>query len=152
MRPMDLPVALALAAAASAGCFIEGYEQQEVVYGTATLPWSIRGRSDAGACEERGVSEVHVVLRAEDGRVLADERLACAASGARYVLRRGWYEASLTLLEASERPISETRSTGPFFVSAGRDTLVRTDFVAVGGPGGGPEPTSADGRETSSGP
>ena len=99
--------------------------------GTATIGWTIAGRWDAEACDERHASFVRVVVRFDLDEVEADDVVACSTMVRRYVLERGWYSASVTLLDAARAPVSDTLGTGSFYVSPGGDTFVGVDF---GGP------------------
>lgn len=99
--------------------------------GTATIGWTIAGRWDGEACTERSASFVRIVVRFDLDEVAAEDVVACSTMVKRYVLDRGWYSASLTLLDASRAPISNTLVTASFYVSPGGDTFAGVDF---GGP------------------
>lgn len=125
MRLAPLPLFVLLAGA----CTGEVYERNDPVYGSATIAWSISGSTDPAACPTHGVSSVRVVVEHDDGTLVSDDRIACRASSARYVLRHGSYEATLTLLDASGVALAEPRRSGTIFVAAGRDTFVMVDII-----------------------
>jgi hypothetical protein len=130
MAPLaTLPRALALAAfvTASAGCVFENYYDHH--YGTVSLAWTINGTAEPSRCTATPI--VHVVVRDDFDDVIADHHVACTALASRYVVLRGWYHASLTLLDASGRSVSFSRETGSFYVGARRDTYVRVDLPWV---------------------
>lgn len=103
------------------------------VYGTATLAWTIEGRADPALCAEHDATFVHVVVRDDDEDVVIDDDWrACRDLDVRYVLRRGWHHATLTLADANRAALSPSRETGRFYVDGPRDVFVVVDFAAIG--------------------
>ncbi len=96
--------------------------------GSVTFGWSIGGASDPTACTDRSASAVHVIVRDDKNGVAADTSTPCAAFRARYLLDRGWYDASLTLVDERRNPVSETRRTIPFYVAPRADTFIEVAF------------------------
>jgi hypothetical protein len=121
-----------LAIAASSGCVVERYEAASYRRGTATIHWAIASRADASVCAEHGAAFVDVVLREELGEVIADDLAACGSFATRYVLRRGWYAATLTLLDDARRPLALPQDTGGFYVAPARDTSIAVSFLPHG--------------------
>lgn len=124
-----LPLVLA---ASTLGCTVDVYDRHDVVYGSATIGWTIGGSPEPAACTAKGVSTVRVVVEHDDGTLVSDDRMSCRATSARYVLRRGYYAATLTVLDAAGAPLADPRRTGTFHVSAGDDTFLTIDLVVPG--------------------
>lgn len=115
---------LVLAGAAFPGCILEHYDPN----GAVSFGWTIGGRWDSAACSELNTPLVHIVVRFDLYGVVVDDIVSCRALTVDYVLPRGWYRASLTLLDGVEEPVASSRETGRFYVSGGRDTFVTVDF------------------------
>jgi hypothetical protein len=121
-------VVLALASAL-AGCVIETHDYYDHHYGTVSVAWTLDGRSDPALCTRTPL--VRVVLREDGDDIAADDRVACASLGSRYLATRGWYTASLTLIDATGKSASVTRDIGPFWVPARQTTYVQVDLPAL---------------------
>lgn len=130
-------LALPLALAAVCGCVLDVRDRRDVVYGSATVTWAIGGSPEPGACASYGIDGVRAVLEHDDGTLVADDRVPCRASSVRWVLRRGWYAATVTLLDGAGAALSAPRRSIDFYVAPERDTLVVVDFVPPVGSGGG---------------
>jgi len=122
-------VSIALAAFVASSCILPIHLQ-----GSVTFAWSIGNASDRTACTDRNASTVRVVLRDDINDIIADDEAPCAAFRSRYLLDRGWYDASLTLLDTGRRPVSETQRTNAFYVSSRVDTFVEVAFAATAPP------------------
>lgn len=123
--------ALAAATALLAGgCFLEGYEQVAVAYGTVTISWAFARDVSASACSAREAELVRLQLTDEAGRVAHEDDVPCDVFRAQYVLRRGWYTLAITPHTAAGLPAASTHRTQAFYVAAGRDTHVVVDFVS----------------------
>lgn len=116
-------VSIALAAFVASSCILPVRLQ-----GSVTFAWSIGDASDRTACADRSASTVHVVVRDDLGDIVDDDLAPCDSFRSRYLLDRGWYDASLTLLDVRRTPVSETQRTNAFYVSPRVDTFVEVAF------------------------
>lgn len=98
-------------------------------YGTATIAWTIDGRADPDRCALHDARFVRVVLREGEHAEVSDRWVPCRDLDVRFVLRRGWYGATITLADATYRAISTVRTTGSFYVDGDRDVLVVVDIT-----------------------
>lgn len=116
-----------LAAAALCGCYLE-HDPYDGHHGTATLGWSIAGGRDPAACAANDATFVRVVISMDRDGAFSDFA-SCTRFASRYVLERGWYTATLTLLDASFVPVAGPRETGSFYVSRDVEATVSVDFT-----------------------
>jgi hypothetical protein len=116
-------VSLALVAFVASSCILPIHLQ-----GSVTFAWSIGNASDRKACTARSASTAHVVVRDDVNDIVEDDEAQCDSFRSRYFLDRGWYDASLTLVDVRRSPVSETRRTSAFYVSPRVDTFVEVAF------------------------
>jgi len=116
-----------VAMAALCGCYLEEgpYERH---HGTATLAWSIDGGREPAACAAHNATFVRLFIRYEDDGGFEDV-VSCTRFASRYVLHRGWYTATLELLDAAQAPVSVPRDAGTFFVAQDREAFVTVDLT-----------------------
>ncbi len=126
-------VSLLLGAFVASSCFIPIRQD-----GTVTFAWSIGNEADRTTCLDRGASTVHIVVVEQQndvrGGVVVSADAPCDAFRSRFLLDHGWYDATLTLVDSSRSPVSETRQTYPFYVSPRLDTFVPIAFDATNPP------------------
>lgn len=129
-------VSLLLGASVASSCFIPIHED-----GTVTFAWSIGNEADRTTCADRRASTVHIVVleqpndvHHEGGGVVVIADAPCDVFRSRFLLDHGWYDATLTLVDTSHSPVSETRQTYPFYVSPHLDTFVPVAFDAASPP------------------
>jgi hypothetical protein len=104
------------------------------VPGTVTFAWTVGGTANRKACTDRNATFVHVIVRDDAGDLVEDDAAPCDSFRSRYVLDRGWYSASLTLLDGQRRRVSETQDTGELYVTPRLDTFVEVAFESSVGP------------------
>jgi hypothetical protein len=119
-------VTLALAAFTVSSCILPVRFQ-----GSVTLAWTVAGTSDRTACTDRNARAVRVVVRDDVNDVVEDDDAPCTSFRTRYLLDRGWYDASLTLVDPQRTPVSETQRTNAFYVSPRVDTFVEVAFAGT---------------------
>ena len=104
--------------------------------GTATISWTLRGRSDATRCADVGARHVEVRTIDAWGDEQAYAFPRCTAMRTDVTIERGWYHAELTLVDVDGRAISSTRRTDEFYVAQHRVIAVdAVDFPAYVGDG-----------------
>ena len=122
-------VSVALAAFVASSCILPLQLQ-----GSVTVGWSVGGATDRTTCSDRAASIVRVVVRDDLNDVVVDDEVACTSFRSRYLLDRGWYDASLTLMNTRGASVSETQRTNSFYVSPRVDTFVEVAFAAAAPP------------------
>ena len=115
---------IALVAASFAACFIPSH-----AWGTARIAWTLEGRADPALCATHDAELTHVVIRADDDDVAAEDWWPCRHLVAGYVLRRGWYRATLTLADANRASVGRSRESSSFHVDDEGDVLVELDLT-----------------------
>jgi hypothetical protein len=119
-------VSLGFAAFLASSCILPVQLQGSVTFG-----WTIGKASDRKACTDRSATAVRVVVRDDVNDVVADDDASCDSFRSRYLLDRGWYDASLTLVDSRRSPVSETQPSNAFYVSPRVDTFVEVAFEAA---------------------
>lgn len=119
-------VSFALASALVSSCVLPLQQQ-----GSVTFAWSIGDAADPGSCRARSATAVHVVVRDDIGDLAVDADAPCESFRAKYLLDRGWYEATLVLVDVRGAPVSETQRSNALYVSPRTDTFVEIAFEAA---------------------
>ena len=101
-------VAIAISAV---GCYDENRNRAE---GSATITWTLQGRTDPMVCSQFGASEVEIRVVDATGKVASDLTSPCPSFRAAVSLGAGEYVADLMLLDDTGRPVSDVARTKTF--------------------------------------
>lgn len=115
-----------LAASTTASCIIV---HDEPVTGTLTVRWSIEGTYDPAACGWHRAATAHLVVTTPGGAHEASLQPPCTVFATSVGLYPGRHMVSLTILDASGRPVSTTVAVA-VDVWAGYTSRVETEFPA----------------------
>ena len=123
-----------LAAAVALGTVACGGDDVDTVIvedtGVLTALWSIDGSVDPGICDVFAVDAFELVVFDDFGGFVTDAFAPCESFAVSVELFPGFYDATGTLVDVGNRPVSVTEPIQDVRITSGSELVVEIDYPA----------------------